>query len=72
MGSLNPFKPPKIPAPPPLEPAPVAVDAANSGLTEDRLRRSRSRGSASNIVSSLSNQQADINVGTQISKLLGG
>lgn len=68
MGKLNPFKVPKPPAPAPLPEMPKVDENL---VTEERLRRQKASGRASNIVSSLRSSVEDAQAGTRISKLLG-
>ena len=72
MGGLNPFKKPKVPAPPPLPPPPTEASVADDpALTEERLRRQRAAGRQGNIKSNLRGSVQDENVGTRKSVLLG-
>lgn len=61
----------KPPKPPALAPAPKAVEADNTVLTEERSRRQRASGTSGNVISSLRDSISDSSAGSSISKLLG-
>lgn len=72
MGGLNPFKKPKVPKPPVLQPVKQVTTPSETAVTEDRLRRQRASGTQGNLISSLGQAVSDKETSTVVSKLLGG
>lgn len=72
MGSVNPFKKPKVHKPPPLPPPPAPVGPSDEEIKEqqegDRKRRLTQRGRAATILS----KESEDTGGLATKKLLGG
>lgn len=72
MGSINPFKMPKVPAPQIIESPVVNNDLVDqSAMEAERRRRALATGSSGNIVSSLATQTPDAAAAAR-KKVLGG